>query len=847
MRKEPNSIKVSEFNILERKVSLFANATATTNPKHLTIGVLLDNIKTGEYKDIVLKARNIFQLKGKVAYTEYKKKNIPGATLSAYCKHRKKDELNGIEKLIYHTGILQIDIDEIPDNYSHRELKEILQRDNYTLSCFDSLSNLGLKIVILIDGKRHQESFRKAEKYYNKTYNLKIDPATKDIYRLCFVSFDPDLFINPNAEIFLINDTDPVNEISAPVNTQLKKTKHLERGTDTIRHEKWKQQAINNCINLLRNAKPDERHNIRLKVAYLAGGFVEGGMLAENEILPLIFDESDNIAEGQVTNKKEIEAIMDSFQTGKLKPITYEMKEKELENWILKNNFSQGLNEGKKISVEAQQFEPDENFILDCLGKDEYGDASLLTEIFKESKLYDHQDKMWLSYENGVWKNDEKQKFRIQAIDSLTQVYKSLYNNISNNINEVEKKSQIKEIKNDIPELKKNVTELFKRLKKLNTKNRITNVLELCSSILSVQSSEFDVDPYLLNLQNGTYELKNNLFREHKSSDILKKIAGTYFDKNATCPNWLIFLDKIFESKKELMTFVQQISGIWLSGTTDSQIIIFAYGTGANGKTTLFKTFEMLLNDYYQSFDIKTLLQTNFLQSNNEYYLSQLQGKRLVVASEIPKGRQLNESLTKHLTGGEKVNARNPFGRPFNFESVHKIVIFGNYKPIINDISRGFWRRIKLIQFNVSIPEKEQRKQSELLDEFRKELPGILNWCLKGWRIYQANGLIVPDIVEVATKEYQIESDIIAEFLEEDKEKFTIEPTNNGIHIKAEIFYNEFIKWCNVEQEEHQNPFNNKRQFYIALREKSFEVKKYTGNKMYIFGIKLKNDKQQEY
>jgi len=153
-------------------VSLFANAQITDNPLHITLCDLLRCIKDGTYAQQVNTAR-VLRKSDKKQYDDFKKKNVAGFTLSAYCKHRKSDEKatesEKADKLIKHTGLLQIDIDNIGKD-DLPEVRRKIESDKHTLFSFESLSGEGLKAGIFIDSTKHKESFLQAERYYKETY-----------------------------------------------------------------------------------------------------------------------------------------------------------------------------------------------------------------------------------------------------------------------------------------------------------------------------------------------------------------------------------------------------------------------------------------------------------------------------------------------------------------------------------------------------------------------------------------------------------------------------------------------------------------------------------------------------
>ena len=174
-----------------------------------------------------------------------------------------------------------------------------------------------------------------------------------------------------------------------------------------------------------------------------------------------------------------------------------------------------------------------------------------------------------------------------------------------------------------------------------------------------------------------------------------------------------------------------------------------------------------MLGDYYQGIQVETFLSKTFQSSSEPYELARVKGARMVVSDEVPEGRKLNESLVKNLTGGDQIHARNPYEKPFSFDPTHTLWMFGNHKPVITGTDHGIWRRIKLVPFDVTISEKQKRPQKEMMEEFRGEISGILNWALEGWSDYRQNGLQVPAAVKNATSEYKSESDTLTAFISE--------------------------------------------------------------------------------
>lgn len=327
--------ELTNSEIFNKEISLFKNAQTTTKPQFLTLDTLLNNIQNGVYADQVNEARHLYSTNQKESYNEFKRTKVAGFTLSAKCNHRKADSTNGrtTDKLIYHTGILQIDIDNIPPEQV-QTIRHTLENDKHTLFCFSSIGGNGLKIGININDKYHLESFIEAEKYYKREYNLEIDRSTKDVYRLCFISYDNNLFRNPHAELF-INQ-----EISSPhINLQstidIQKPLDFSQSTKTTIQSKDGNRAIETAINLLNHATSGNKHNTRLKVGELLGGYVAGGYFSKEYALNCV--ENAVISNSTLSPDKALKEIETAIEHGTKKPIKPEQIEQARNEYNQRN------------------------------------------------------------------------------------------------------------------------------------------------------------------------------------------------------------------------------------------------------------------------------------------------------------------------------------------------------------------------------------------------------------------------------------------------------------------------------------------------------------------------------
>lgn len=297
-----------------------------------------------------------------------------------------------------------------------------------------------------------------------------------------------------------------------------------------------------------------------------------------------------------------------------------------------------------------------------------------------------------------------------------------------------------------------------------SSRNGINNMVALARSEpgIAITHNELDTDPWLLNVQNGVLELRSGTLLPHDSSRLITKLAPVVYDPTADCPQWRSTIATAMANDAELIEYQRRQLGMSLTGVVRDHVLPFWHGDGANGKSTIVEVaLSMLGEDYAMKAPEGLLIAKEHDSHPTER--ADLFGKRLVVCNETQQGRRLNESLIKDLTGGDTISARRMREDFWRFKPTHKIIMFGNHKPVVRGTDNGIWRRLKLVPFNVVIAPEDQ--DQELPAKLLGELSGILNWCLIGCLEWQRKGLNPPAAVEAATSEYRTEQDTIGEFI----------------------------------------------------------------------------------
>lgn len=388
---------------------------------------------------------------------------------------------------------------------------------------------------------------------------------------------------------------------------------------------------------------------------------------------------------------------------------------------------------------------------------------------------------------------------------------------------------------------------IFKFATASESKHGLHAMIELAKGEITVNAEDLDRDPWLLNVGNGTLDLRTCALRPKDPKDMITLGLPWAHEPGAPRPEWNAYLDKVTgltgaksrgdeegqrfaEQKKE---FLQQAAGYCLTGDTSEEVLFFLYGTGRNGKTKFLETLRYILGPYARSADVSTFLAQRPERVRSD--LARLRGARLVTTSEGDDGGRVGEGTIKKLTGGDTITAAFKFKDEFEYASTFKIFWGTNHKPQIIGDDAGIWSRVRLVPFDVFIPPKERDKQ--LLAKLKKEATGILAWMVEGYRKWRASSLISdpPEAISQATKAYEHEGNVVARFVDETHNR---EP--NG-KVLLDEFQEAWGKWASANDIKVED--QDWKKVVPRLLRMGLESKK-IGDKRYWFGVAAKKPAQ---
>lgn len=334
--------------------------------------------------------------------------------------------------------------------------------------------------------------------------------------------------------------------------------------------------------------------------------------------------------------------------------------------------------------------------------------------------------------------------------------------------------------------------EVLKQALRLESNTRVKDVVERAEALPEIRYryEAFDASPFLLNVANGTLDLKTGILHNHRREDLLTQMTPIAYDPAATSPQWDAFLQTIFREDEELIGYIQRVVGYTLTGVVSERAFFVLYGSGRNGKSVFLETLKALFGDYAAALNPEALMMHR--EGHHPADLAMLRGIRLAYAQETGEGRRLNEPLVKALTGGDTITVRLMRENPWQMTPTFKTWMVTNSKPLIYETGTAMWDRVKLVPFLYTVPEPKKIPLHVLVNRFiRDEGAGILRWAVEGCAAYLAEGLTEPAAIckEIAT--YREEMDVLGRFLAE-----CCETGQETFRVTWEALYSAYTSWC---------------------------------------------------
>lgn len=404
---------------------------------------------------------------------------------------------------------------------------------------------------------------------------------------------------------------------------------------------------------------------------------------------------------------------------------------------------------------------------------DEAGMADLFSECYRDDTRFCPEAKSWYTYDSGKWQKDVGALLVSAKIKEFVRLM-ALY------CGEIEDEEKRKAYMSFVS--------------KMGDRRFRDRMMKDAADCMRIEATEFDRYPYLINCKNGTYDLKEMEFREHRHEDFLTmQTSFEYGLQEDTCKRWEQFIDEVTEGDKEKADYLQRALGYSILGTSKEECMFILHGkTTRNGKSTMLDAIQHLLGDYSTVAPVELICKAE-RQKNAEAptsVLAKLKGKRFVTMAESDTAGKLDEATIKQYTGGEDITARELYQAAITFKPQFTMWLSCNDLPSVKDKSLFASDRVRVIEFNRHFTDAEQDKGLKDYFESPEAMKGIFTWLVAGCMRYKRFGLRMCDHMKAVIRQYEKDNDLVLQFLEEKAERQA-----EG-HTKAKSLYDTYKIWC---------------------------------------------------
>lgn len=304
-----------------------------------------------------------------------------------------------------------------------------------------------------------------------------------------------------------------------------------------------------------------------------------------------------------------------------------------------------------------------------------------------------------------------------------------------------------------------------------------------------VMPERLDAHPWLLNLDNGTLDLKTGELRLHDQADLITKLAPVAYDPSARDGRWDKFLADATGGDLELQAMLARAVFSSLNGEQWDKMFLFLVGPPDSGKTTFINAVKAMLGPYASALKHDALLKKT-LTGGIHSDIASLNGKRFVSSVEIDQGRQLAEGLVKLLTGGEAtIQVAFKHKNEFDMKPEFTLWLAANDVPKIRNEDESAWARFKEIPF----PYRRDNPDPTLKDHLQRSplaRAAVLAWAMRAREAWLAGGIGAASVVEAASAKRRADQDPINGFLQDECEIVS------GAWAQSDDLWTAYTVWC---------------------------------------------------
>lgn len=298
----------------------------------------------------------------------------------------------------------------------------------------------------------------------------------------------------------------------------------------------------------------------------------------------------------------------------------------------------------------------------------------------------------------------------------------------------------------------------------------LTSVCKDMKATTTAKFADFDADPNLFGVGNGVLDLAKGRFLGAKPELMISKGSFVDYVDGARNARWEQFIQEVTGGDETTADYLQRVVGYAMSGVPNQHLMFFLIGRGCNGKSVFLNTLSKVFGSYHKAvpadYFTMTEKQVQGTGKGPDATLVSMAGSRLCVSAETALGASMQEAVIKRLVSRDVLTARALYSNSV-MEIIPTWVLFvaTNHFPDVRTRDKGTWRRIRAIEFGVDFDDGKHEMDPWLEDKLAQNLPGILNWCIEGYRKYRKYGLTQSDSAKAFTEQLQEQGNYIGRWL----------------------------------------------------------------------------------
>lgn len=358
---------------------------------------------------------------------------------------------------------------------------------------------------------------------------------------------------------------------------------------------------------------------------------------------------------------------------------------------------------------------------------------------------------------------------------------------------------------------------------------RMREAARVAQARVAVSPGQLDTDPWLINTKSGVVDLRTKKLRPNARDLMQTRICPVEYFEGASprhlAPRWHAFLDEALGGDQATIDFLQRYAGYSLTGIVKEQKLVTLLGPGGSGKGVFVNCCQHVMGSYGRTFPRAIFADRRPDEHTTD--LSDLEGCRFAVVSELKRNSHLATDVVKQITSSDLLPARRMGENNRNFPPTHHLWVMSQWMPRTDADDSGIWRRVQVVSFANRPAKVNENLEKELKEE---EASGIFAWMLRGCLEWQRIGLCPPESVVAKTAEIRAEDDVIGNFFDET----CIQGPGVGDTEKDDL-YQAYSLWCDRNRIRGVLP---KNKFGSALEVRGIKSRK-SGPTRYWCDLKL--------